>query len=320
MNSKDLHLLKRYIHEAVQVTVVKLDQSGSPLPGAVNQVLNIDDDDQDELRHFLDRYAYRPQPGLLKKNKRKKVDDGEQDKTRKATLGIIDKIMLMTPGQSNFTRDSLLKVASQWGTEGIDALSKISISQGRTGKPFPFFGVSGLPMGDTIKYPEDPTKRVVQDILNMSKPNLGRGEILLSFMTGADRASNNSGGDLSVNGDLWQVKDIRSDSSARLGDAATEPFLETLKVRTMNLSPQAKKIINGALSKVTTHIPPNLLTIVNDALRDSLETKRIVGFVLLTDAGFQFIPPSDVVFERLASGRISVGFPSVTGKNPRVRS
>lgn len=302
-------LLRGLITEMITVAVEHPDS-------AELKLYELGDDDGDELEWYLDKYG-RPswestekflargekftkarrkgeEPSLSKLDPFYGMDLEKRASTIKSINDMINS--LVPANQAQQLKDTILP----WKGVGFDALRRIYIAEKRTKKDFPFFASAGnVAPGNVIAFPSDPTEAVIAFLADqktrVGTNDTGKGELLLALMTGGVPPGPDGVGDIVIDGKAWEVKDLRTSKSARVGDAHSTKFLEEVEkwLAAKRPSVDPKDYINSFKSKAAwpTEDFPYLNGILHRVLAEGLS-----GIVVVEDKKFVVVPITHASF------------------------
>lgn len=332
------NLLRSLIQEAIKVKIMKTypDPSGGSRERTIVDQTFEDDEavDLEELRWFVDKYRHKPIDwDKPKKGEKKKLDVG-------SAKALNDVIQLLVDDPKK--RSLLLEVIEPWGQVGFDALRRIySASVQSADEPgstsdsrFPFFEyASDLVPGGLIPLPGLPTPSTEKFLMNsmtrIGRNPTGRGELLLSLLTGA--VAGRGAADLRLGDTDWEVKDSRT-GPTRLGDLASSQFEKSvvdaaahLGALGKGLPPSSAALPPGSSSTVAQvkevmgmlrgaknfrGRPKEFRDEINKILRDVIKN---IGFAVVTNEGFKLYSSKEVEFYFLSGetqNRVHVKFKS----------
>jgi hypothetical protein len=166
--------------------------------------------------------------------------------------------------------------------------------------------------GATIPFPEDTAivNRLLTVQPNVGKPT-GKGEFLFALMTGGIAGGE---GDIQVDGQNWEVKDVRG-GPVRLGDKAGRFFRQAfLKDATVQEKKWKLEDLENGVIKFN---DPEHRKIINNVLQQSLKDHSdLSGFVVVMKGAFYCLDKSKAIFSSFESAgfRISVRFDTTLEK------
>lgn len=289
------------------------------------KLYELGDDEGDELEWYLDKYgrpSWESTEKFLKKGEKfvkatrkgaepelSKLDPfyGMDLEKRSAAIKSINELIsnLVPDDQAGKLKETILP----WGAVGFDALRRVFIAEKRTGKEFPFFAAADkVRVGETIPFPTEPTKAVV-DFLASQRTRIGtndtgKGELLLALMTGGTPPSSKGVGDIVIDGQAWEVKDMRSTAAARVGDLHSGEFIEAVKRWLLDTRFGVKVDDYIATLRSTKTIPTKDLPTLNGILH-SVMSKGLAGIILVGDGNFTVSPIENIEFSSLSkAGRV----------------